>query len=105
MEILIQKIRFVYPGCKLHTRETIYKSYGNEEINGSKSARTPKGKPTHFNLNKHNADRVYDTLKEEIKIKLEGEKREKEAVKLAKEAEKPKVIEAKKKKKATKKPK
>jgi hypothetical protein len=107
MEIIIQNIRFVYPGCKLLTKEKFYRSYGDKDINGS------KGKPTHHNLNKHNADRVFEALEQAIKDKIEIDKREKEAVKLAKEAAKAKTIEVvkvektepKKKKKATKKPK
>lgn len=106
MEIIIQNIRFVYPGCKLLTKEKFYRSYGDKDINGT------KGKPTHHNLNKHNADRVFEALQQAIKDKIAIDKRDKEAVKLAKEAAKPKTVEVVKvekapvtKKKATKKPK
>jgi len=114
MEIVIQNIRFVYPGCKVLTREKLYRSYGNAEINGSQTAQNKKGRPTHHNLNKHNADRVFDALEQAIKDKIEIDKRDKEAAKLAKEEAKAKTIEVvkvekpepkKKKKKAAKKPK
>ena len=104
MEFIIQKIRFVYPGCKLLTKESFNSSYGDKEINGT------KGKPTHHNLNKHNADRVFEALQQAIKDKTEIDKRDKEAVKLAKEKAKTidvlKVEKAPvKQKRATKKPK
>lgn len=99
MEIVIQNIRFVYPGCKLLTKEKFYRSYGDKDINGS------KGKPTHHNLNKHNADRVFEALEQAIKDKIEIDKRDKESAKAAK-AKKVEVVkveksEPKKKKKET----
>jgi hypothetical protein len=97
MEIVIQNIRFVYPGCKMLTKEKLYASYGDKEINGS------KGKPTHHNLNKHNADRVFEALEQAIKDKIEIDKRDKEAAKPKTiEVVKVEKTEPKKKKKSTK---
>lgn len=103
MEIIIQNIRFVYPGCKLLTKDLFYRSYGSKDINGH-------GKKTHFNLNKHNADRVFEALQQAIKDKIEIDKRDKESAKAAK-AKKVEVVKVeksepkKKKKKTVKKPK
>jgi|19_taG_2_1085344.scaffolds.fasta_scaffold156841_2 hypothetical protein len=98
MEIIIQNIRFVYPGCKLLTKEKFDRSYGDKNVNGT-------GKPTHHNLNRHNADRVFESLKQAIKDKTEIDKRDKESAKAAK-AKKVEVVkveksEPKKKKKKT----
>ena len=97
MEIIIQNIRFVYPGCKLLTKEKFDQSYGDKNVNGT-------GKPTHHNLNRHNADRVFESLKQAIKDKIEIDKRDR-AAKAAKdkkvEVVKVEKSEPKKKKKKT----
>jgi len=77
MEIIIQNIRFVYPGCKLLTKEKFERSYGDKNVNGT-------GKPTHHNLNRHNADRVFESLKQAIEDKIEIDKRDRAAKKDAK---------------------
>lgn len=80
-------INFTLAGCKTLTRKSFDASYGDKDNNGKKKPNT------HWNLNKSNLDRVWNTLQKA----LEDRKKAEDKIRSKNEAENKKKVDAKKK--------